>query len=94
MVFCIAIGALALFVFINYLPAIYWGIRASISEKRLKKELKAIEEEGLFEECRIVITKPLGIGEEPVGKITFENAMQNQSFAVSSIMDLMGELKQ
>lgn len=75
--------------FIIYLPAIYYHVMASISKKRFQRELKAIEDSGLFEECRVIITRPLGTGTEPAGEISFADAMRNQEFAMKSIMNLV-----
>ena len=79
----------ALIVLIIYFPAIYQYIRMLISERRFQRELQAIEDGGLFEESRIVITKPLGLGTEPAGEISFAEAMKNQEFAMKSIMRLI-----
>lgn len=82
---------IAIIGFLIYSPAIYCHVMTSISEKRFKKELKAIEDERLFEKCRIVITRPLGVGIEPDGEISFAVAMRNQELAMKSIIDLINE---
>ena len=78
-------------VFLIYLPAIYHHVMAFIYEKRFQRELKAIEDSGLYEESRIVITRPLGTGTEPAGEISFADAMRNKEFAMKSIMDLVND---
>ena len=92
MAFYVALVTLSLLIFLNYLPVICSTILASIYERKLQNELQAIEDSRLFEKCRIVITEPLGTGEEPDGKIAFKQAMQNQLFAIKSIMNLMDDL--
>lgn len=87
--FPVVIAFFAIFVLVIYSPVIYQYIRVLISEKRFQRELQAIEDGGLFEESRIVITKPLGIGTEPDGEISFAEAMKNQEFAMNSIMRLI-----
>lgn len=79
----------AIIVLVIYSPAIYSHISALFYEKKFKRLLKEIEDEGFYEKNRIVITKPLGVGTEPAGKISFAEAMENQEFAMKSIMKLL-----
>lgn len=89
--FLVVIAFFATFVFVIYSPVIYQYIRVLISEKRFQRELQAIKDGGLFEESRIVITEPLGTGTEPSGKISFAEAMENQEFAMNTIMKLIND---
>lgn len=74
-----------------YFPAIYYHVMVSIYEKRIQRGLQVIEDSGLFEKCRIIITSPLGIGTEPAGETSFAIAMKNQGFAMKSIMNLVND---
>jgi len=87
--FLVVIAFFAMFVFIIYSPVIYQYIRVLISEKRFQRELQAVEDGSLFEESRIVITKPLGVVTEPAGEISFAEAMKNQEFAMNSMIKLI-----
>lgn len=86
-----AVSLLVLFftfiTFLIYLPAIYWYFKAKKSEKEFLYQLSLLDE--LFEQTRIVETRPLGLGEEPENTISFAQAMQNQKFAMNSIMSIL-----
>lgn len=81
------VGFFALLFIIIYAPAIYWMVRARYSKRRFEEALTKLG--ALFEKCRIVITERLGEGPFEESGITFEQAQQNQHFAVESVLKLL-----
>ena len=88
--FLIVVAVFAIITLVIYSPAIVQYFLWKKSEKKFQIELHALENSGLYDQCRIVITEPLGVGTEPVGKISFADAHKNQEFAMNSIMKMMG----
>ena len=72
-----------------YLPAIYHYICYLVSKKKFQQELQTLENSELYDQCRVVITDPIGVGTVPAGKISFAEAHKNQEFAMNSIMKIM-----
>ena len=87
--FLVVMALITIIVFLIYTPVIYHYIRYLIYKKKFQKELQILENSDLYDRCRIVITEPMGIGSEPVGKISFADAIKNQEFAVNSVMALI-----
>lgn len=72
-----------------YSPAIYHYICYIFSKKKFQQELQTLENGELYDQCRMVITEPIGLGTEPAGQISFAEAHKNQEFAMNSIMKIM-----
>ena len=87
--FLIILGFMALITVLIYSPAIIQYFRWKQSEKKFKKKLQLLEGSELYNQCRIIFTKPLGIGTDPNGEVSFADAMKNQEFAMNSILGLI-----
>lgn len=79
-------------IFLCYLPAIIACWKWKRAEREFQYQLKLLDESKFFERYMICETRPLGLGEEPSGSISFEQALKNQTLATNSILCLMADM--
>ena len=91
--FFIVTAFISIMILLIYSPAIYHYVLFLYYDKKFHQELQALEDSGFFDKCRLVVTKPLGLGPEPAGTISFADVMKNQEFAIKSTIALMSELE-
>lgn len=87
--FLIIITIFALIVLCIYAPAIVQYFIWKKSEKEFQEQLAMLDNSGFYNNCRIVVTKPIGIGTEPSSNLRFADVHKNQQFAMNSIMKLI-----
>lgn len=78
-------------IFFCYLPYFIACLECKRSKKQFDNAMKALDESKIFEKSAMAVleTRPLGLGEEPHGTITFEQALKNQTLATKSVLYLM-----
>ena len=87
--FLIVMAFISIVILLIYSPAIYHYVLFLYYDKKFHQELQALEDGGFFDKCRLVVTKPLELGPEPAGTISFADAHKNQDFAMNTIMGLV-----
>lgn len=87
--FLIIIAILALIALFIYVPAIVQYFVWKKSEKEFQEQLAILDNSDFYDHCRIVVTKPIGIGAEPLSDLRFADVHKNQQFAINSIIKLI-----
>ena len=89
MAFLIVMACLSLLTLLIYTPAIIQWFKWKKAEREFHKQLALLESSGLYDECRIVETRPLGTGPVPAGTLRFADVHHNQEFAVATVLQLI-----
>lgn len=87
--FFIVLAVFLSFALLIYLPVIVQYFIWKKSEKEFQEQLELLNNSNFYDNCRIVITEPIGIGIEPSSDVRFAYIHKNQQFAVNSIMQLI-----
>ena len=89
MTFLIVMACLSLLTLLIYTPAIIQWLKWKCAEREFHKQLALLESSSLYDECRMVETRPLGTGPVPAGTLRFADVHQNQEFAVATVLKLI-----
>lgn len=87
--FLIVMACLSTTTLLIYTPVIIQWCKWKLSEHKFRRQLVLLESSGLYDECRIVETRPLGTGPVPAGTLRFADVHHNQQFAVDTILKLI-----
>ena len=79
----------ALVVLFVYTPAIVQYFVWKKSEREFQEQLALLDNSDFYDNCRIVVTKPIGTCAEPSSDLRFADVHKNQQFAMNSIMQLI-----
>ena len=87
--FLIVMACLATITLLIYTPVIIQWCKWKLSERAFNKQLALLKSGELYDECRMVETRPLGTGPVPAGTLRFADVHHNQEFAVATVLKLI-----